>query len=46
MAGLVAALGLLFVGLALVLREAKGTGIDLAMTHAVQWIDSPGLHLR
>ena len=39
--GLVAALGVVFVGLALMLREAKGTSIDLTITHAVQWIDSP-----
>ena len=41
MAGLAAVLGLLFVGLALALRGAKGTGFDLAITHAVQWIDDP-----
>lgn len=41
MFGLAAALGLIFVGLALALRGAKGTGFDLAITHAVQWIDSP-----
>jgi undecaprenyl-diphosphatase len=41
MAGLATALGLLFVGLALALRGAKGTSIDLAITRAVQWIDNP-----
>src|SRR6187402_2796055 len=41
MAGLAAMLGLLFVGLALTLRDAKGTSFDLAITHAVQWIDAP-----
>jgi membrane-associated phospholipid phosphatase len=41
MAGLAAALGLLFIGLALALRGAKGTSIDLATTRAVQWIDDP-----
>lgn len=41
MAGLAAVLGLLFVALALALREAKGTSFDLAVTHAVQWIDTP-----
>lgn len=40
MAGLAAALGLLFVGLALALRQAEGTRLDLAITRAVQWIDS------
>ena len=39
--GLAAALGVVFVGLALMLREAKGTSIDLAITRAVQWIDNP-----
>ena len=41
MAGLAAMLGVLFVALALVLRGAKGTSIDLAVTRAVQWIDNP-----
>jgi membrane-associated phospholipid phosphatase len=34
-------LGLLFVGLALALREAPGTTVDVAITHAVQSIDHP-----
>lgn len=41
MAGLVTVLGLFFVGLALTLRAAGGTAIDLAVTHAVQRIDVP-----
>jgi membrane-associated phospholipid phosphatase len=41
MAGLAAVLGVLFVALALTLHGAKGTSIDLAVTQAVQWIDSP-----
>ena len=41
MVGLAATLGVAFVGLALMLRAAKGTSIDLTITHAVQWIDNP-----
>ena len=41
MIALAASLGVVFVGLALLLREAKGTSIDLAITHAGQWIDNP-----
>jgi undecaprenyl-diphosphatase len=41
MAGLVTLLGLIFVGLALSLRAAGGTEIDLAVTHALQRIDAP-----
>ena len=41
MAGLVTVLGLVFVGLALALRAAGGTAIDLAVTHALQRIDAP-----
>jgi undecaprenyl-diphosphatase len=41
MFGLAALLGLIFVGLALALRGAKGTTFDLAITHAIQGIDSP-----
>jgi undecaprenyl-diphosphatase len=41
MAGVAALLGVIFVVLALSLRDAKGTTFDLAITHAVQWIDTP-----
>lgn len=41
MTGLAASLGVIFVGLALAMRQAKGTSIDVAVTHAVQWIDNP-----
>jgi len=41
MAGLVTLLGVIFVSLALSLRTAGGTTIDLAVTHAVQRIDAP-----
>ena len=41
MVGLAAALGVVFVGLALALRQAKGTTLDVAITRWVQWIDSP-----
>jgi undecaprenyl-diphosphatase len=40
-AGVVALLGLSFVVLALTLRAAGGTSIDLAVTRAVQLIDAP-----
>jgi membrane-associated phospholipid phosphatase len=40
-AGVVALLGLIFVGLALTLRTAGGTTFDLAVTRAVQQIDTP-----
>jgi undecaprenyl-diphosphatase len=40
-AGVVALLGLTFVGLALTLRAAGGTSLDLAVTRAVQRIDAP-----
>jgi undecaprenyl-diphosphatase len=40
-AGLVAVLGLLFVGLALALRTSGGTGFDILVSHAVQRIDDP-----
>lgn len=40
-ASLVASLGLVFVGLALALRQSAGTAVDLALTHAVQSIDHP-----
>lgn len=41
MAGLAAALGLLFVGLALALRQANGTAVDVAITRVVQGNDNP-----
>jgi undecaprenyl-diphosphatase len=41
MAGLAAALGLVFVCLALLLQRAAGTAIDLAITGAIQRIESP-----
>jgi len=41
MAGLVTLLGVIFVSLALSLRLAGGTEIDLAVTRAVQRIDAP-----
>ena len=41
MAALAAALGLVSVGLALALRQARGTTVDVAITQGVQWIDSP-----
>jgi undecaprenyl-diphosphatase len=42
MAALVTLLGLIFVGLALSLRAAGGTALDLAVTQALQRIDAPG----
>jgi membrane-associated phospholipid phosphatase len=41
MAGLAAALGLVFVCLALLLQRAAGTAIDLAITGAIQRVESP-----
>jgi membrane-associated phospholipid phosphatase len=41
MAGLATALGLVCMGLALVLRQANGTTVDVAITRGVQWIENP-----
>jgi undecaprenyl-diphosphatase len=43
MAGLVATLVLLFVALALLVRHAGGTPVDLAITRGIQQVDSPAL---
>ena len=40
-AALAAALGLASVSLALALRQAQGTAVDVAITRGVQWIDDP-----
>ena len=41
MVGLAAALGLASGGLALALRQANGTAVDVAITRSIQWIDNP-----